>query len=160
MKQYIAKWLPVDGPIEKGDYVKWGNFFGKVSAAGGKDIKKMKPFLCKPKIEVGALARFSIMDEWRPITDINLFDEWIMIDGDNAKLCITDCYFKDFEPIGEISPHAYDYVQDHDLFDEAEVLPMVSGPDDNIFSAVGWDFFTQTTLPKRIAIKGPCGHFH
>lgn len=128
-----------------------------------------KLLLCKPKIEVGALAKWStLFNYWNQITEVNLIEEYIKLEGDDERLYIDDCYFKVYEPIGEISPDAYGYVKDGQRFDESEVElwaivnSISTGYKDMVVLLSKWlnHKYTDNQYTVLCKIKGPCGHFH
>lgn len=133
MKPYFAKYLPVEGEIKKGDIVQWGPFRGPVYAAGGKDIKKLKLFLCSRNIQVGDKV------EWIPFNTSSDVHSAIVDDGNLYHINKLN----PFKILGEISPDAT-WVKEGDEFeeDEIEYWPLKGG-----------------TVPAY-KIKGPCGHFH
>jgi hypothetical protein len=94
MKQYFAKYLPVEGEIKEGDIVI------------GMDGKKVKLFLCSRNIQVGDKVLDIRTNTWKEVNNscgVELY-----------KQKPNDIQFK---VIGEISPNAK-WVKEGDEFEE------------------------------------------
>lgn len=178
MKQYFAKYLPVEGEIKPLDYildVKL-NTIVKLSAQATthkvpqintlkEDYKKVKLFLCDRDIQEG--------DE---IFDGERFGTASTVEK-NEDGYITYVSIK-YTPTqehgwtvplnealrvrGEISPDAT-WVKQDDEFEEAEVKFIAKGNSDIYYKLTYDEFkrkFVGDALTYFIELKGPCGHFH
>lgn len=155
----MAKWLPVEGPIEKGNYwqakdlsIQQGGSDRFIHHANESGCKKVKLFLCSRDIQVG--------DNYYP------HSLWFEKDKNkplemNEKHLLTDTCFK---VIGEVSPDTLSYVKEGDEFTEDSIKFQVSDhPPFEGFIDIPKEEFEKVDHKywmKRIQIKGPCGRFH
>lgn len=164
MKPYFAEYLPVEGEIKEGDkfLTAEGNLYiyGDEKTTGLEfptvrtikySDKKVKLFLCSRDIQVG--------DRFYSISR-NIYD--IVSNEHHIKLLEIQSggWVK---PIGEISPEAT-WVTEGMEFDEDDLRWIHTGsiynPHPGMF--IKFDPNPSFQLPQyyRVAIKGPCGHFH
>lgn len=145
MKQYFAKYLPIDGEIKECDRAFMrpnglveefsGNqsLIHNIEAMNNSGCKKVELFLCSRDvnaIDYGEKVFFESSNKWGVISSIN-FDETDVI-----------------KVIGKISPSAI-WVKEGDEFKLTDFNPL---------SAAAIEHNEPLTSPIRI--KGPCGHFH
>lgn len=118
MKQYFAKYLPVEGEIKEGDY--YSSATGIYKHTGGKNYvilstyKKVKLFLCSRDIKVGDKVFCFDVHLNNPLHPPERYiDPWrIRTEGDTCNACI--------KVIGEISPNAI-WVKEGDEFEERDI---------------------------------------
>ena len=160
MKQYFAKYLPVEGEIKMGDkFFEEGLGIGtRRNKEGLYDFQKVKLFLCSRDIQVGDEVQlyksgFELGDKVKITSESNL---------EIAKMGMG------FKVIGEISSEAT-WVKEGDEFDETELGVC---PKEGFL--VIHEFTKKTTSGKdwtvhkpalekgifHIVIKGPCGYYH
>jgi hypothetical protein len=173
-KLYFAKWLPIEGEIKGGDYLLynkktiWQAESG-IIAKGAPDDKedgirvagtnnylfakaaqKVKLFLCSRDIQIGdKLTGWSNKTHYTAIKeDIELFKK----SGVDSQI---------FKVVGEISPDALSYVKEGDEFDKEQLRLRFTNMHYELLSG-SYDFEPEKCNESfmRIAIKGPCGHFH
>jgi len=182
MKQYFAKYLPVEGEIKKGDYVKCNGAQGIVTDTWGSitvlekdgeehnwrsDIPKLhKLFLCSRDIQVGDTN----LQHYDPLTNTKCADEPRSINNEEELLYLKDYIEKVerydcFKVLGEISPEAT-WVKEGDTFNNDEIkqhiVPVKAG-----FEKY-YDTEHQEEMERDVyeavvgyyKIKGSCGNFH
>jgi len=147
MKQYFAKYLPVEGGIKEGDIIL--DIFSQYSKAHKSNLQSRNPpkvkyklFLCSRDIQVGD----KVLDEE--------FCDWIVQENDLKALHLLT------KVIGEISPDAR-WVKEGDEFDaDTEVMPILDRRIINFDSQMDWTEAEYEHYIKFYKLKGPCGHFH
>lgn len=173
MKQYFAKYLPVEGEISVGDTVlSTDGMMDKITTMDNiqETDKLVKLFLCTKAInnlKVGDKVRqFSKPEKEFTLAKI----------GEAIK---NDLFFK---AISEISAEALSYVKEHDEFDVDDLemvfkeqhvclcedrtlnvyrTPMQQICDEMVDDHRGGDFcMRMENVLQFIKIKGPCGHYH
>jgi len=171
MKQYFAKYLPVEGEIKEGDKILWnGKITTAIDTVYSNLTKKVKLFLCSRSIQVG--------DEVYPTK--YMFEAGSIVGGFKED-SNTIFYFKGKDPkilknlhstgnwgkvIGEISKEAI-WVKEGDEFDEEEIEWICDSGDGQHISIwslrqIAKNDEEKFEFPKGgcYAIKGLCGHFH
>lgn len=166
MSKYFAKYLPVEGEIREGDTtLLYGefqtfacDFRATVPLEDLKSLRKYKLFLCSRDIQVGDEI-FSPMGnaphkKWKVIDSVLNMNTT----GQIAVDLLTDDMYK---VIGEISPDAT-FVKEGDEFDGTQLGFLMDGfiqkPWSELNTAAGFKMCQKGTW--KIAVKGPCGHFH
>lgn len=122
MKKYFTKYLPVEGEIKEGDWVRspgtgaifvWDEDLLRVEGD-----QKMKLFLCSRDIQVGDRVYDIQSQLYGKITEGgNLIDTYNMLREDEMELIAT---LDPIKVIGEISPEAA-WVTEGMEFDEEEI---------------------------------------
>lgn len=156
MKKYFAKYLPVEGEINKGDKVldtlneQYDTWLDDDKCDEYGHYKKVKLFLCSRDIQVGDTVKcHSTKDEHKngvydcEVRVVDISEEHtvrVTMEGWEEDLPIPRNYL--LKVIGEISPEAT-WVKEGDEFDETEI---------KIFR-LPWD-------KVSVRILGPCKHFH
>lgn len=129
MKDYFAKYLPVEGEIKEGVYYKskkYPHLKAKVATANWSkqildfyDVQKVKLFLCSRDIQVGDKVFIIGHTLQEPLKIISIKNG--MVSFDTTYYIILDQPVQDcFKVIGEISPDAT-WVKEGDTFDEGEI---------------------------------------
>lgn len=119
--KFFAKYLPVEGEINIGDYVQYEGFTHYVSKAVLEsyptEVEKVKLFLCSRDIQVGDEI-YTDDPFWPQFTKLQYEQE----NKDMDEPRTTEC----FKVIGEISPNAI-WVKEGDEFDYPNecTIPMV-----------------------------------
>lgn len=163
MSKYFAKYLPVEGEINIGDYfidtgaMSNGTLVGKrANKEGVYDYQKVKLFLCSKDIQVGdknvhadTLGGKSFRGYVATVGKNGCGSVLLPDTQQNDELVITDSMFK---VIGEISPEAT-WVKEGDEFNDDEVcIIYLNPPIEGVVYA--------NKIRQFMGIKGPCGHFH
>lgn len=125
MKTFFAKYLPVEGELNKGDISFWDDSEGFLSEkfftvtesvlahAYAMRWKKYKLFLCSRDIQVGDTYHYSI-------TEIDVCDSEIRLEQIKEQEKLHGQ--KRFKVIGVVSSDALSYVKDGDEFDAEQLL--------------------------------------
>ncbi len=187
MKPYIAKYLAAKGRIKEGDLYSCPHKGHALEIEGlpmahapkmvicqyqeGKvnlcdDCYKVELNLCLKILEVGSKVRRLDIEPIKIVTEINLLDEWIRVEGDKEKYYIGDFTSYDFKQIAVISTDAK-WVQENDEFDENEIElwwyePFVKSNPCLRYTndTKNFDFWPCTSMIVLAKIMGKCGHFH
>lgn len=178
MKTYYTKYLPIEGEIKVGDYVKnnldglEGKTIRSISKEeiNDKEYSKLELFLCSRDIQIEdhamELLTTGEYDIFQIDTENDIYDDMI---ADKRQ----------FKVIGKVSKDAF-WVKDGDEFDDNEIN--LQWYDDSGSSDITWtninEFFDEDDIIdnyiyagksywdylsgdiKRVQLKGPCGHFH
>lgn len=160
MKQYFAKYLPVEGEIPigslmffkiGGEWTRPANFDDYLGV-GIEEVKLAKLFLCSRDIQVGDNV-YNTAQETYFKANQELVD---MLNDPNVEITTN------IKVIGEISPEAT-WVKEGDEFDDEDInIWAWDGEDEWNFSIEEWLLEEQehSYEDSKIEIKGPCGHFH
>jgi hypothetical protein len=131
MKQYFAKYLPVEGEIQVGDYV-YDISIDMVYKMSEKAkpykleqmnqlknlYKKVKLFLCNRDIQVGDTVKPYTEREWVDVKVVSIKNDGVEVKGKGESGFVNKSSI--FSLIGEISPNAK-WVKEGDEFDENQV---------------------------------------
>lgn len=137
MKQYFAKYLPIEGEIEVGDYI--NILEGRIHKLSQNEVpfpfsKKHKLFLCSRDIQVGdkniqfihSHGEIEVIEEVISQQQLTFIKNLSTIPGNKA-----------FKVIGEISPDAT-WVKEGDEFDEKQVMWQARDNDGQIECYEDW----------------------
>lgn len=143
MKQYFAKYLPVEGKLKEGE-LGWSinnALYTHYDHLGENYGKPIKLFLCSREIQIGDTLRF-IEDNTDLLTSTEkeLKQHQLLIKLD-----------KGVKVVGEISSEAT-WVKQGNEFEHDELC--LNGIGQN------WDSRTPLSGKNIVFIKGPCGHYH
>lgn len=185
MKQYFAKYLPIEGRPEEGDWVLSSHkdpnlgpglyhLIGKEWEEYKRDSKwypgkKAELFLCDKNMQIGDKVIHE--REWKgTITNSNYNDqpevevEWS--GAEKTTACSRTSLKYLYKSIGHISPDAT-WIKDGDEFDEDEIKWICDWGADTMISIAELRQYAKNDeqmfkFPNggSYAIKGPCGHFH
>ena len=177
MKQYFAKYLPVEGEIKEGDYYITATDYQKVRKCEDRSwgtfemCKKVKLFLCSRDIQVGD----NIWAWDSSGNDNNLVDDFgivLSLEYGGVKVKPKNRtqeyirYSKEevVKVVGEISPDAT-WFKEGDEFNEEEVQRNHICYDNSFGSGDSYCFHCGCSTrclseDYNYLIKGPCGHFH
>jgi hypothetical protein len=146
MKQYFAKYLPVEGEIKEGDLISGPT--GLVYATPleyTSAFKKVKLFLCSRDIQVGDKIKSTQDERVLTVNKIKINDRHTIY-YDKNKHWFSE--LEAFKVIGEISPDAT-WVNEGDEFEFKDLSP-----------------YTQACIEHKqvmdipVSIKGTCGYYH
>jgi hypothetical protein len=159
MKQYFAKYLPVEGSVEHGDLYFFNedeckrlnvsiNSVGRANTNAFGQPKyhyhgrqKAKLFLCSKDIQVGDICYFN--------------DDPLAAEVQATEKSLDFLKRKSFKKVGEISPNA-EWVKEGDEFDEDQVAPTCNLARDDQFYLWSALEFCSKEKGFRIKVKCPC----
>lgn len=156
MKQYFAKYLPVEGEPDKEDmiFIEKGMLFHSnvpfYQHQSSPDIyQKVKLFLCSRDIVRNDNVYCSVED---------YINRSPLLVQEHAIKALK--HKEVFKVIGEISPEAT-WVKEGDEFDENYILGYIAEDGSSYpLDIIGEQLVVSSESIDYYQIKGPCGHFH